>query len=355
MSVVQHGGPRWARHFLGPAVSVVSLAAVVWWALRQPSPHWPTGTGSLMLIVLAVVVYAGVSIVRGVRWHMILLRAGIPASMVDAQALIVVGYMGNTVLPARGGELLRIFFLGRRTGSSRVTILGTIVAERLLDALALLVMLGVLLAIVTASGAHDLSHPSTLALVAASVVLAGALLLLGAWWMARAGHFRGLSSRVVSLTLATRNLLSAQGLLLGLLTVPIWVGEGFIYWLVGAALHLPLDFAQSCFLVVLSSLVATIPAAPGYAGTYDAAIQLGLGALGVHGGRAISFGLLVRLVIFVPITLAGLVLLVLRYGGLSSLVRARDAAKLSRTPSSHALGAELARADDPKVKAMVSA
>lgn len=324
-SSASQGSAKWLRRLGGPLVSAVSLAAVAWWAVHQQAPEWPTGAWSLSLIGLAVLAYAGVSVIRGIRWHLILRRAGIPASMVDAQALIVVGYMGNTVLPARGGELLRMFFLGRRTGSSRVTILGTIIAERLLDVLALITMLGVLLAIVTASGVESSSDPSDLGIAAGIIVLAGALAMLVAWRMARAGRFRGLSGHVASLTLATRNLLSVQGLLLALLTVPIWVGEGLIYWLVGRALHLQLDLAQSCFLVVLSSLVATIPAAPGYAGTYDAAIQLGLGTLGVHGGRAISFGLLVRLVIFVPITMVGLVLLIVRYGGLSSLARVRHA------------------------------
>lgn len=358
MSVDRPARSRWARRLLGPVVSLGSLAAVVWWALHQQAPSWPSGAGSYALIALAVLVYAGVTLVRGARWHVILRRAGIPASMADAQALTVVGYMGNTVLPARGGELLRIFFLGRRTGCSRVTILGTIVAERLLDVLALLVMLVMLvllLAIVTANGIPGASNPTNLALAAAGVLLAGALLLAVAWRIASAGRLRGLSGRVASLTLASRNLLSAQGLLLALLTVPIWVGEGLIYWLVSAALHLQLNLAQGCFLVVLSSLVASIPAAPGYAGTYDAAIQLGLGALGVHGGRAISFGLLVRLVIFLPITFAGLVLLVVRYGGLAALARARKESTLGRRPSAHPLGVELARADDPHVKAMVSA
>jgi uncharacterized membrane protein YbhN (UPF0104 family) len=348
---------RWrrVRRLLGPVVSLGSLAAVVWWALHQQTPRWPSGAGSYALIATAVLVYAGVTLVRGARWHVILRRAGIPASMADAQALTVVGYMGNTVLPARGGELLRIFFLGRRTDCSRVTILGTIVAERLLDVLALLGMLVLLLAIVTANGIPGASNPTNLALAATGVLLAGALLLALAWRIARAGRLRGLSGRVASLTLASRNLLSAQGLLLALLTVPIWVGEGLIYWLVGAALHLHLNLAQGCFLVVLSSLVASIPAAPGYAGTYDAAIQLGLGALGVHGGRAISFGLLVRLVIFLPITLVGLVLLVVRYGGFAAIARARKESTLGRRPSAHPLGVELARADDPQVKAMVSA
>ena len=52
--------------------------------------------------------------------------------------------MGNNVLPARGGELLRTFLLGARTQATKRTILGTIVAERVLDAVALGVILVVL-------------------------------------------------------------------------------------------------------------------------------------------------------------------------------------------------------------------
>ncbi len=319
MSLLAQRRTQWLR-LAGPAVSVLALAAVVWWALHQQAPRWPSGgTSQLLLLLLAVLAYTGVTLVRGLRWYLILQRAGVPASMVDTQALIVVGYMGNTVLPARGGELLRIFFLGRRTGCSRVTILGTLIAERLLDVLALLGLL-LALAIVTATEVRGLSDLST----TAALALAGlALALRAAWRIARARFPDGLGARVASLTLATRNLLSAQGALLVLFTAAIWVGEGFVYWLVGQALHLQLDLLQGCFLVVLSSLAAAIPAAPGYLGTYDAAIQVGLGAMHVHGSQAISFGLLVRLVIFVPITLAGLVLVVVRYGGLSSLRPAR--------------------------------
>lgn len=325
-----------ARRFAGPVVSVVSVAAVVWWALHQQAPRWPAGASGLLLLALAVLVYAGVSAVRGVRWHTILRRAGVPASMADAQALVIVGYMGNTVLPARGGELLRLFFMGERTGCSRITILGTLVAERLLDVLALLVML-LLLALVTAS---TVGSSSQLALTAVVVLLVLALALLTGWRLGRSGRMRGLSERISSLTLASRNLLSAQGLLLVLLTAVVWVGEGCIYWLVGRALDLHLNLLQGCFLVVLSSLAATIPAAPGYAGTYDAAIQFGLGALHVHGGRAVAFGLLVRLVIFVPITVAGLILVVIRYGGLASLRRVRAGAAGTLGPPSAVAGIE---------------
>jgi len=326
-------GTRWARRpaarrLVGPVVSIVSIVAVGWWAQHQQTPRWPTGGSGLLLLALAVLVYAGVTAVRGVRWHAILRRAGVQASMADTQALVVVGYMGNTVLPARGGELLRVFFMGERTGCRRMTILGTIVAERLLDILALLGMVG-LLGIVTATGAGG----ARLSLTAAIALLVLALASLAGWRLSRTGRLRGLSARVASLTLASRNLLSAQGVALALLTAVVWMGEGCSYWLVGRALAIHLDFLQAYFLVVLSSLAAIIPAAPGYAGTYDAAIQFGLGAQHVYGGPAIAFGLLVRLVVFVPITVAGLIVMALRYGGLAWLGRIRRARASARFDS----------------------
>jgi uncharacterized membrane protein YbhN (UPF0104 family) len=315
------GSPRLklARTLAGPLLSAVSLAAVVWWALHQQAPRLPTDATRLLLLGLALLVYACVTAVRGIRWHAILRGAGVPVSMADAQALIVVGYMGNTVLPLRGGELLRVLLLAGRSGSSRATIVGTIIAERLLDALALLVML-LAFALVSAAAVRNLSQIS---LWAALVLVALSLSLAVAWRLSRSGRLRSVSSRVADITTASRNLLSVNGVALALLTAVVWLGEGCVYWLVGSSLRLQLDLPQACFLVVLSSLVATIPAAPGYAGTYDAAIQLGLGALGTHGGRAVTFGVLVRLVIFVPITAVGLILVLVRYGGLASLRRSR--------------------------------
>ena len=59
-----------------------------------------------------------------------------------------------------------------------------------------------------------------------------------------------------------------------------------------------------------------MPAAPGYLGTFDAAILLGVRL--VAGGTraaALAYAVVVRFVLFVPITLVGLVALVVRYGG----------------------------------------
>ena len=76
--------------------------------------------------------------------------------------------------------------------------------------------------------------------------------------------------------------------------------------------------------MVLSSFFALIPAAPAYAGTFDAAIVFGLKALGITGGAAVSFAILVRAVLFVPITIVGLVLVLVRYGGWRTLRLGRN-------------------------------
>ena len=104
----------------------------------------------------------------------------------------------------------------------------------------------------------------------------------------------------------------------------MWLAEGLIFTLVGQSLGLDVSLLEGVFLVVLASLFALIPAAPGYVGTFDAALLFGLAALDIRGGVALSFAILVRFVLFGPITVIGLVLLLTRYGGIASVLRRRS-------------------------------
>jgi glycosyltransferase 2 family protein len=99
----------------------------------------------------------------------------------------------------------------------------------------------------------------------------------------------------------------------------VWALEALVLWLVTNALGLEIGYLAAAFLVALTSVVAAVPAAPGYLGTFDAALVLGLAALGVAGGDALAVALLWRFVLFVPVTVAGLLLVLLRYGGLPRL------------------------------------
>jgi hypothetical protein len=81
--------------------------------------------------------------------------------------------------------------------------------------------------------------------------------------------------------------------------------------------------------VALTNFVAALPAAPGSLGTFDAAVAWGTHRLGAAGSVAVSYVILIRFVLYVPITVVGLVVLVTRYGGWSRLRSAtREGARL---------------------------
>ncbi|MDX1520025.1 MAG: lysylphosphatidylglycerol synthase transmembrane domain-containing protein [Anaerolineae bacterium] len=58
-----------------------------------------------------------------------------------AYRALVIGIAGNTVLPARAGEFLRAYVLGRSTGLSKTGAFATIVVERIFDGLTVLLFL----------------------------------------------------------------------------------------------------------------------------------------------------------------------------------------------------------------------
>lgn len=54
---------------------------------------------------------------------------------------LVIGVMGNTVLPARAGEFLRAYVVGRSTGLPKTGVFATLVVERIFDGLTVLLVL----------------------------------------------------------------------------------------------------------------------------------------------------------------------------------------------------------------------
>ena len=125
-------------------VSVVALAAVAWWISKQDAPQFPDGlAATLAASPRSASTRSRSPLAAGAGTG----SCGSPRSRTSAPTryrLTLVGYMGNNVLPARGGEVLRIALLGARTTAKRRTILGSIIAERILDAAVLAALFAVL-------------------------------------------------------------------------------------------------------------------------------------------------------------------------------------------------------------------
>lgn len=305
-------------------VWLAPIAGVVWWASKQRAPTFPSSASGILALVGALALYAVATLMRGERWVRILHRSDVRAERGDAYALVPIGYMGNNVLPARGGELLRTFLLGGRAQATKRTILGTILAERVLDAVAL----GVILVVLAANLLHRLPKPH-------EAVLLGGVALLVLLVLAVVVALLRFRERLVFVLRAlapmaapSRQLLSPFGAVLLAVSLLIWLVEASVYIAVGHAAGISLGLQDGLAVVAFTNAAALIPAAPGYIGTYDAAVIFAVDAVSTAAKSSVlSYLLLLRFVLFIPITIAGLGLLVVRYGGLSRIRAARAAAR----------------------------
>jgi glycosyltransferase 2 family protein len=296
-------------------ISLVALVAVVWWASHQEAPELPRTFGHVMLLVLAAVLYAGATLVRGERWHRILQLIRVHPKRSDTYGLTTVGYMGNNVLPARAGEMLRVVLLDRRTQAGKRTLLGTVVAERMLDAIALATIF-----VVVVYGILRETVPSERPFLMAGIGLAVlALAIVALQVLRRHGAFERIRDWLRPLAGAPRALVSRRGILLLAVSFVVWALEASVYLAIAHSVELDISGMGALYLVALTNLFAMLPAAPGYVGTFDAAVVFGVKAVGGTSSAAVSYLLLLRFVLFVPITVVGLVVLVTRYGGWSRL------------------------------------
>jgi glycosyltransferase 2 family protein len=308
---------------LGALLSIACLVALVLWAIRQDAPELPSRAGPLAELGGAVGFYLAGCAVRAERWFELLRYNGAQPRRADAYGLLAVGNAGNNILPARAGDALRVVMIVPRAKTDARTAIGTIVAERVLDVVVLLALF-VVLAYGVLGG---IDVPSAGRLLFAALIVGGLLAATAtaAWVLRRRGHLERVLAYLAPMAEATRRLRSNHGLRLLGLTFAVWALEWVAWWLTARAAGLDLALLEVGYLMGLASVFALVPSGPGYIGTFDAAIAFGVRAIGHTGAQALSYLLLLRFVVTVPITLIGLVVLVARYGGVGrmrALVRA---------------------------------
>lgn len=248
----------------GIGISVVLL----WLALRglDPQQTWAALSGvNVWYLAPAVLVYfVGVAI-RGLRWQRLLLPVE-KISVRQALALLIVSYTVNNIIPARMGDVMRVFLLARETGIRKSVSLATVVLERLLDVLAILAI--IVACTVVLSWPSPLLTALRIAAVLA-IVATGLLILVATHRSQRLqqGHGR---ARTVRRALALTVLLAA---LLGSAFAEFWE-------LVPGSFRVPLIGAGIVFLLAVFA-AATI--ARGYLLSLPLRLSLLLpGRLGYH-------------------------------------------------------------------------
>lgn len=285
------------------------------WATLKTAQWW-------WLVPGLIVYFTGV-LVRTWRWQY-LLKPLKKLSILTLFPIINIGYMGNNVFPLRMGEVLRSVVLKRREDVPISGSLATIVVERIFDAVVVvgfvLLNLGQLTHL---PGADAFSQLGTLANWAVAVFLAGLFIFIlmamfpkPALRLIHAVVQRFLPERwrepVMKISdQFLEGLMSLRSpkdaLMIFLTSALIWTLETILYWCVDRSLGLGLTFGQMMLLNGVVNLVLLVPAAPGGLGTFDAAVRAVLETFAVPPEPALGYTLILRIALWVPITLVGAV------------------------------------------------
>jgi hypothetical protein len=308
--------------WLGLAISAVFLFL----AFRKINYHdlWQTLKNiQVWWLIPGLIIYFMGMLIRAWRWQY-LLNPLEKVSISDSFQIMMIGYMGNNVFPLRMGEVLRAVVLKRRADVSISGSLATIVVERIFDAVVVvgfvLLNLGQLRQF---PGGQSLTQISKIAAWAAAAFLIGlTLFVLTAMFPKPAQHLlHSIAAKIFPVRWrepviniidkfleGLMSLRSPKDALMILLTsILVWLLETGLYWGVSRALNCALNFSQLLLLNGIVNTVLLIPAAPGGLGTFDAAGRAVLETYRISSELALGYTLILRIAIWLPITLLGTV------------------------------------------------
>lgn len=305
---------RNTRVWIGIIISIACLYIAFqglhfgdFWQVVQSVNYW--------WIFPAVGVYTLAVVIRTWRWHA-MLRPLADISLTRLWPVVVIGYMGNNVYPARAGEVLRSYVLRRREGISMSASLATVVLERLFDGLIMLLFVFVTLPFAPLPPLYNqiVTGFSVLflgALVFFLVLASQPAQFLRVWrWCAA----RFLPARfahtgediVVKFVSGLQSLKSPREMLVIFASSAlIWLTETGKYWVIMQGFPFHVDFTVLMLMTAVVNLATTVPSTPGYAGTFDVPGILILQQFGVAQAIATGYTLVLHVALWLPITALG--------------------------------------------------
>jgi len=269
---------RSIKFILGVLISIIGL----YYAFRQIN-FWELWVSlknvNFVLITIAIVILLLSNVIRAWRWQ-ILVKPINDVSFEPAFSSIMIGYFGNSVLPFRMGEFLRAYVVADKTSLTASTAFGTIVIERILDFIGLS---AVILLIMTVYPLKTIGGSIIIGVIVLSLTAFIFIFLFSGFKSTLLVKIEKLSllrfGLLRKILLFIKNILDGAttiratnklGIIL-LYTLIIWIMYYCSTYLATIATGIELEWFGFGVLLISTTLAISIPAAPGYVGTYHAA------------------------------------------------------------------------------------
>ena len=302
------------RLILGTAVGLLLLAlalrGVSWSQVRSALAE-----ANLPLLALALGTVLLTTLAKATRWRLLFPQEYGGPRLSKLFPVLLIGQTVNALLPARLGEIARAYLIGEIEGVDKALALSTVMVEKALDALMLLLLIAVIFAF--------MPLPAWLGrmgiLVSGLLVALLLLVILGAYhskdtpyalyrflsWIPGIQRFdleRRLGTIAASLSSLHRRDVAVQ--LVGW-SVFVWIIAALTNYLTFLAMRIKVPFPAALFLLAALHLGVAVPSSPGRVGVFHYICVLSLSLFSVDRSLALSCGLVLHLIVFVPMMSLG--------------------------------------------------
>lgn len=297
---------------IGIAISIASLVMVIrgiewsaFWTAIQGADYW-------WLIPSLAALFASVGF-KVLKWQMLLAPAG-KTSRTNIFHSICIGYLVSDVLPGRLGEVARVYSEARLDRLSPVAVFSSVVADRILDVVAVALLLAMAL---PSANLPSWVSESGLAVGAGAVGLLGVSILLAypagqrlfLQLLAATPKFpkkQVIEKWAEELCIGLQGLRGARAQLqIGLATLAVWLVSVLSFYFGQLAFHINAPVWAAVLALALTNLGMVVPSSPGYIGIFHYLVVLALSAFGVPREVALGYAIVTHLLGFLPIGLVG--------------------------------------------------
>jgi hypothetical protein len=269
---------------------------------------------NIALIGLALASIGLNNIAKAMRWKLLLGKRGEAVSLWHLLQLHLVAQMLNQILPARAGDISRIYLTGE-LGVARAFALGTVALEKLIDMACYGLICGLLLLLMPLPAwmgqtTYGLMLVTLVALAGVGVLMIYRRQFGGvAQWLARwlPAHLRERAEAMMHNALESLDVLTERHVSLrtAMLSTVIWITAALTNCLVIWALRIDAPLVAGLFVLFVLLAGMNISSVPGQIGVFEYLCVISLALFGVDQTHALSFGVLLHVLTYLPPLIAG--------------------------------------------------
>jgi uncharacterized protein (TIRG00374 family) len=274
---------------------------------------------------------------------MLLSPVGRFAPLRDLFPPLMIGFAFNNLLPAHLGDVVRVFVFAGQRDIRKTAVLSTVILERVFDIIAILCFLGIGLLFVEGLDPSVRRSAIVFGVISACGVLGALAYVLWTPWFVRVAEWGMNAVPILPVSIRVKiagmmeggaaglaSLKSPRTLIgIGLTSLLQWALNGVLVYLSIWSFDIPLEspVLVSCIVLGVVAFGVTIPSSPGYFGVIQYCFMLVLQLFIDDRPRVFAASVYYHLSQYIPITIVGLLFLLLKGLNMSQMQSLADEEK----------------------------